>query len=465
MERPAPRRSIRRALAALALSWLLLFQDPAWAGGFISVGGPSFGIPGQPFTWDPAAMPVKYRIDPGPLAKRPDGTIVIDHAAGVARVKAMFDNWQNVPTANISYSNLGDILPVGGYPGGPVQNVSNFSDVFASCDAGTQSPIVFDADGSIFAGLGLSSRVIGFAGTCKLDSANGHIVSGGAALNGRFQDGASNPQLTAGEFDQAFVHEFGHFSGLDHSQINGNTLNQPVRNCNLDDLAGQPLMFPVLHCQARTSAGLSILAPDDIAWISRLYPVTGAPPAGKTLTGSAYGTISGTVLFSDGTTHVQGVNLIARQVSNPRRVAVSVVSGYLFTGNFGQTVTCSDPANPTQQTCTNLGGSNFGSRDTRKIGAYDIPVPPGAYTVEVESINQNFEGGSSVGPLNPPIAAPGTAAPSSSISVTAGAITNLDITLQGTPPRFDSFESAQLLRREPLLLWLRRENLAERLAG
>src|SRR2546422_8419469 len=36
-------------------------------------------------SWDPAAMPVRYRVDPGPLSKRPDGTVVIDHATGVAR--------------------------------------------------------------------------------------------------------------------------------------------------------------------------------------------------------------------------------------------------------------------------------------------------------------------------------------------------------------------------------------------
>ncbi len=451
-------------MAWLAAGALLLAQTPAWAGGPIVVGGPSFGVQGRPFVWDPAGMPIRYRVDPGPLSKTATGVIVIDHATGVARVRSMFDVWQNVPTAAISYSNAGDILPTGSYTGGPVATVPNFLAVFNPCDAGTQSPIVFDADGSIFRGLGLPAAVIGFAVTCKLDATSGRIVTGGAALNGRFQDGVSQPHLTSAEFDVAFTHEFGHFSGLDHSQINVNVLSQPFEGCSLDDLAGLPLMFPVLYCQPRSTAGLPVLAPDDLAWISRLYPVTGTPLPGKTLTSSLYGTISGTVFFTDGITQAQGVNVIARLASDPRRVAVSVVSGYLFTGNLGQTVTCQDPSNPTPPTCTNLGGSQFGSRDPRQSGTYDISIPAGTYTLEVESIIRNFRGGSRVGPLSPPIPNPGVSMQlPNTVTVTAGqSLTGTDIVLQGTKPRFDSFESARRDARDSPPLWQRRQNaLAE----
>lgn len=461
MPRRTPGRAWWRAGAALAACGLLLGQSVAQAGGPIAVGGANFGLQGQPFIWDPAALPVRYRVDPGPLSKRPDGTIVLDHASGVARVRSMFDVWQNVATAAISYNHAGDILPTGSYTGGPVATVQNFNAVSASCDAGTQSPIIFDADGSIFRGLGLPSGVIGFAGTCKLDAANGRIVSGEAALNGRFQDGISSPQLSAAEFDMAFTHEFGHFSGMDHSQINVDVLLQPVRRCDLNELAGLPLMFPVLYCQARVSVGLPVLAPDDAAWISRLYPVTGTPPPGKTLTSATYGTISGTVFFTDGVTQAQGVNVIARSTTNPLGVGVSVVSGYPFTGNFGQSVTCRDPANPTPQTCTNLGGSVFGSRDPRKAGVFDIPVPAGSYTLEVESIHRAFVGGSRVGPLGVPIRNPGQDARlPNAVTVAAGqTVSGVDFVLQGTPPRLDSLESARLWLRDPLLLWQRKENL------
>ncbi|MBI3670336.1 MAG: hypothetical protein HY237_11210, partial [Acidobacteria bacterium] len=414
----------------------------------------------------------QYRVDGGPLAKKPDGTEVIGNAAGVARVKSLFDVWQNVPTSAIAFNNAGCIL--GTAPNcGDVQNVADFNAADAACNAGTNSPIIFDADGSIFAGLGFSSGVIGFAGPCSANPATGHFVSGEAALNGRWQDEISaNGELTAEQFDEAFAHEFGHFAGLDHSQINQEILFQPGDGCSLDDLAGLPLMFPFLHCQARVTAGLSTLAPDDIAWISRLYPVTAPAPGGKTVTSSVYATISGTVFFTDGVTQAQGVNVIARLVGNPRRVAVSVVSGYLFTGNLGQTVTCTDPANPTPSTCTNRGGSPFGSRDPRMIGTYDLPVPVPAetstYTIQVESINPNFTTGSSVGPLDPPIRNPGQDAQlPNTITIAAGqSITGTDIVLQGTPARFDSFESAWLLWRAPLELWLRDEKrLVEQIAG
>ncbi len=89
-------------------------------------------------------------------------------------------------------------------------------------------------------------RVIGFAGPCASD-ATGQIVSGRAVMNGIFLDGVDtvdNLELSPAEFDAAFVHEFGHFSGLDHSQVNLNCcLNGP---CSSDDLSGLPTMFPFL---------------------------------------------------------------------------------------------------------------------------------------------------------------------------------------------------------------------------
>ena len=455
-------RSASEKMWAVVLM-LLVPGNVALAGGPLAVGGPGAGVSGVPIVWD-NTRPIIYRIDAGPLSRTPSGTIVIDNAAGVSRVNHLFGNWSAVPTANLTLTSGGGLLGIasGGFPaGGDVQTAQQFLDVLGdpgggatpdpnSCYGGGQSPIMFDADGSIFSALGLPREVIGFAFQCELNTTTGKVISAGAALNGQFQDGLSssgNYELTTAEFDQAFTHEFGHFLGLDHSQINNDlflsAINGRAYTCSTDDTAGMPLMFPVIGiCPARTTAGVPMIAVDDAAWISKLYPVASRVPAGKSSFNSAYGILSGTVFFSDGVTAAQGVNVIARSTNSPRRNTVSVVSGYLFTGNPGQTATCTDPSHPTSTTCSNI-GDPFGSRNPALIGHFEIPLPTGTYTVTVESVFEGFSGGSSVGPLAPPIPAPGTFT-SATVTVTAGATTPLTINLKSTQPRFDPLENALL---------------------
>lgn len=381
-----------RKLLSLLISAAIVYGGNAFAGGPMIVGGAGFGTPGQPVTWAQGTA-ISYRTDGGPLSSV-GSTVVINNAAGLTRVQSMFQAWQNVSSASLNIQRAGAILNVttGGttFTDGDVNTPSEYDAVSRSCDTATQSPIIFDADGSLFSALGLPSAVIGFAGPCVLS--NGHIVSGMAVLNGRFVDGinsAQNYELPPDGFDAAFIHEFGHFLGLDHSQINVDCYYGG--GCSADSFAGLPTMFPILMSTEQKS-----LSADDIAWITTLYPKTGA-------TGN-FGKISGYVYFYDGVSHVQGVNVIARAVDDPatvgvdesRRTAVSVVSGYAFTGNPGQSVTG-----------TNTGGSAYGSRDPLKIGYYEMLVPAGKYTVEVESVSTDFNGGSSVGPLDPPIPAPG----------------------------------------------------------
>lgn len=465
--------------AATVLSIFLAPANAAFGGGPLTVGGPTQGLSGVPLLWD-NTKPIAYRVDGGPLSQQPNGgPVVIDNATGVARVNTLFGYWSALSTANLTLTNAGGLLAVGSFPaGGDVKTVNDFLTVAGdvtgqapdpnSCNGGGQSPIMFDADGTIFDGLGLPPEVIGFAFQCAFNATTGKVISAGAILNGRFQDGINNPnagnfELTKDEFDQAFAHEFGHFLGLGHSQINVdlffNAINNTPYTCTSDDTAGMPLMFPVLGiCPAKLTAGVPMIGVDDAAWMSKLYPVPSPSPSGKTSFTAAYGTISGTVFFSDGVTPTQGVNVIARSTTAPRRKAASSVSGYLFTGNPGQTVTCVNPAAPTPQTCSNL-GDHFGSRDPALIGHFEIPLPPGTYTLQVESVFSGFAGGSSVGSLDPPIPVPGTYSSTTTVSVTAGATTNFNITLQGTPPRFDAFESASLLTPYPQIILLRRDQM------
>ena len=196
-------------------------------------------------SWNPARMPINYRIDPGAMAVNASGTVVVDHTAGAQRVQSMFAVWQGVSTANLSYSNVGPLLSAGSYSGGDLKTAQQFNDVMGSCKSGVQNPVIFDADGKLIASLGLPPEVIGFNAGCVLDTTNGYLLSSAIVMNGQFQDGINSPastrpnfELTANEFDEAITHEIGHFSGLDHSQINLIVLLQNTFPCDVDELAG-----------------------------------------------------------------------------------------------------------------------------------------------------------------------------------------------------------------------------------
>jgi len=147
-----------------------------------------------------------------------------------------------------------------------------------------------------------------------------------------------------------------------------------------------------------------------------------------------------------------------------------MVSGAWFAPLPGQAVT--------GESFGAAGNADFGGSDSdlTLVGFYSIPVLPGNYTVEVEGVNATFDGGSRLNPLDPPVPMPGgtpeffdgaesstdTPANSTPVTVTAGITTaNIDIILNGTDPRFDQFESAQILSvpawRVNLFLWIREE--------
>ncbi|HWN07153.1 MAG TPA: hypothetical protein VNO53_08315 [Steroidobacteraceae bacterium] len=386
-------------------------------------GGPlTIDTSGEPMTWGTATA-IQYRTDLGPLSTE------VTNAEARARVADMFGVWQDVASASISYNRAGDIQDVGAFTDGDVSTAEEFDAVEGACGNGDQSPIVYDVDGSLFEDLGEDPSVIGFAGPCAFNG-SGQFVSGIAVMNGIYQDGIDNDdnfELSEAEFDAAFVHEFGHFSGLDHSQINV----QCQSGCGVDNLAGLPTMFPFLLHVSQGS-----LATDDIAWISKLYPAGGAGGFAAT-----HGTITGTVYFSDGESHAQLVNVIARQVNNPvtvvdesRTTAASGVSGNRFRVFHGNPINepNPEPAGP------------FRSQDPAHIGFFEIPVPAGSYRIEVESIDPGFTEGSSVGG-EIVIPMPGTAPPPiGPVTVTAGTtLPGNDIVLIGTPPRFDQFEGPE----------------------
>ncbi len=461
-------KPLRVARLWVCLSTLLVLAAlAAQAGGPLIVGGgppPGFGVAGLPFRWN--INPVTYWTDQGNLGMltptNPDPNLRPDTLVAQA-----FQVWENVPTATITFNAAGQL-------GGDVTstNIMSVLNDLLDCNTGLttiarERSIIYDVNGSIVQALGDDpNSVIGFASVLCTTTNNidtNSFVRGIAVLNGKFIDGqpdsAFNPEISLDEFKTAFIHEFGHLIGLDHSQVNLNCLTGSPP-CTADNLEGVPTMFPLL-------LGTAMMTPstDDIAAVSELYP----DPSFATTTGR----IRGRIFFSDGTTHAQGYNVIARQVDNvatpqdeSRRIAVSSVSGFLFTACVGNPVT-PPPFNDCGPSIT-----SFGSRDQSLIGFYDIPgLPPGSYTVEVEAIHnsapQPFVAGSRVGPIGdlgfqfplPPGTPPefysgagetGDSATddptsASTLVVPPGSTQNdINIILNNTPPGLDAWETAWL---------------------
>jgi hypothetical protein len=186
---------------------------------------------------------------------------------------------------------------------------------------------IYDADGSItddVFGEGANNSLLGFAGP-DCSNQSGTITEGTAVLNGRFLDGvntASNRELTLASFNAVFIHEFGHYIDLDHSQMN---LTEGRDGVSAND-AAIATMFPFLANGAQQSS----LNADDEVSVSMLYP--------EPSFASATGKLTGTITRSDGAPF-QGAYVIARNVGNPRLVAVGVTSGARYrTGRSSRSI-------------------------------------------------------------------------------------------------------------------------------
>jgi len=416
-----------------ALVWLAFRAGSGLASGPLLVTGPSASSPGQPIHW--TLSPIPYKTDQGNLGTQ-------TNAQANTLVSDAFNVWHNVSTANISFTQDGQLIE-----DITAANILAFSDAIHTCgDPGQPTnSIIYDLDGSIITALGEDQNsVMGFAGATCVDTFAGTYTRGWAVLNGRFIDGQpdspSNREVTVDEFKAVFIHEFGHLVGHDHTQINLNCLT----GCSATDLEGVPTMFPVMV----NPSGQSTPHTDDKASLSSLYPAASFD--------TTLGRIQGHVFFADGATPAQGYNVIARKVGDPRRIAVSYCSGDLYTAALG------NPLPPPGQDTE----SPWGSHDQSLIGTYDLRgLPAGDYTIEVEAINNSgdfpFVGGSALGPIGRELGfqykMPGTCSlqylnyPSSptdlcsaqtTVTVVAGSVVNThtDVILLGTPPRYDAWE-------------------------
>ncbi|MBL4828219.1 MAG: fibronectin type III domain-containing protein [Spongiibacteraceae bacterium] len=271
-------------------------------------GGPLELNPNDPNNverWPNGGANIPFNPDLGGL-----GTL--DNTQAVEQVEAAFNTWQNIETASASYSNNGTM---------PFDiDASNFMpfaglvfDIPAEADG--LSPIIFDEDGSIFDTIfGLNSGVLGFA-SIEVRDENGIPIEGVAFLNG----GALS---NLDDLLSVQVHEYGHYSGLAHTVVNGQSIlfsdnSGPTES---DGFGPSPLeqtetMYPFII----SGGGQQSIHEDEKGMYSFLYPTEDFFANSATITGS--------VILADGQTPVSGVNVIARSVDNPFSDAHSSISG------------------------------------------------------------------------------------------------------------------------------------------
>jgi len=332
-------------------------------------GGPLFTCNGRPVLYD-ITSPVPYSPDLGPL-----GTLT--NARATDLVDECFAVWSAVPTSSFTAASAGHLAD-------DVTEL-NFADYYYASGDGI-NPVVFDTDGAIIdslMGIGASNDIIGFAGSDP-DYSTCTYTGGLALLNGKF-----STYFTYEQFKATFVHEFGHFIGLDHCQINA----QYAHDGSVQNDVYIPTMFPTA---TDDDTSLGQLNPDDTAALTALYP------ASETVVNSTYGKISGTVTWKSGGP-VLGANVVAQKTGDEDMSRFSCVSDYL----------------------------------EQYTGAYDIPVTPGSYRVYIEPVLNRFTGGSSVGPYAESLWSPSftdrvaAAYYAGSVSVSAGeTVSGIDFTAE-----------------------------------
>ena len=291
--------TVRLGVFAVAITFLVV--PPA------SAGGPLANCTsGQPYLWPNGGANVPFNPDQGDLAS-------LTNAQAVMFVEDSFQAWEDVPSASVSYTNAG-LLPVD-------VDDTNFGPYLNPVAPDGYSAIVFDDDGAIFDLLfGPGSGVLGFAGPEWVNTVQCEILEGVSFLNGpSFVDLA----LAA----NVMVHEFGHYTNLAHTVVNGqifigDTTGPTPDNATFgfppfpDGVEVIETMYPFLF------TGVDQLSrtphADDIAILSTLYP----EPSFFATTG----TIEGSIYAPDGSTRLTGVNVIARNMANPFEDAVSAIS-------------------------------------------------------------------------------------------------------------------------------------------
>jgi hypothetical protein len=425
---------------------------------FVKAGGPRYVVgssfftaasPGQPITW--ANGTITYFTDQGNLSPILTGP---DADAFVADAFARWTAPPSVALIAIRGGQLAEDVSGANVIRNPDRSITMPADIQPSATS-TPIGVVYDYDGTVtdaLLGAGAGSHDQCFTnaafGGPDAFTPSGNFAHALIVLNGNCILQTSDLL----ESTYRLMRVLGTTLGLDWSQLNLNVITGVPRHPTADDQAGFPLMHaidlpacvPITLCYPDPAS----LKMDDRAAISRLYPVTAANigqfPGKQTLADNTV-RISGTVHFTDSggnpTRGMQGVNVVARWIDPTTgqpsgRYAASAVSGSLFRGNSGNSISgFSDP--------TGMAYDQFGSTGSTLEGFFDLAgleLPagaPGLYQLSVEPIDPLWS--TSVGPYQPNQVKPSGSFSPLSLNVALGNDVSQDAPMLGSaePVNFD----------------------------
>jgi hypothetical protein len=354
-----------------------------------------------------------------------------------------FSQWTSIPTVAVLATRAGQLAEdVSG------ANVYRNSDGTITMPAdilptatGTPVGIVYDVDGTVTdallgQGAGDPSECFGNAVFGGLDNfgTDAHFLHGLVVLNGNCV-----AQLPDPDVEYRLVRVLGRVFGLGWSQMNLNVQTR-IPPPSSDDYVGFSIMHaidltncvPISLCYSN-GGQVNPYQPkiDDQAALSRLYP-------GPTFSTST-ARIHGNVYFANASGQpgqgMQGVNVVARWIDpNTHQpsgaYAAASVSGFLFAGNVGTTVTGFNDS-------TGQPFNRYGSNDSTLEGFFDLAglqIPNGGssaqFQLTVEPLDSFWS--ATVDPYQPWQVRPSGSAQAIIESLTLGGDTQQDIIMQGS---------------------------------
>jgi hypothetical protein len=437
--------------AVVAAFVLALLSPAALAGGPEYVAGTTYfnaGTAGTPLTW--AGGSINYYTDQGNLSP------ILPGATADAFVADAWSQWTSISTVAVSAVRAGQLAEdVSGsnVTFNPDGSINLPADIMPDAIA-TPVGIVYDVDGSVTdallgQGAGSSDSCFNNAAYGGVDNfgVDAHFLHALIVLNGNCaQTSAQLPDL---EYRLVRV------LGLDWSQLNVNVITGAPTRPTADDYNGFPVMHnldsvncvPISLCYSNGGATNPYQPKmDDQAALARLYPVTSLNSSGfpgKQVLSQITARIHGSAYFEGATGQptqgMQGVNVVARWI-NPATglpsdaVAAASVSGFLFSGNAGNTVS------GLVDIGTGTPFTNFGANDSTLEGSFDLAglqFPNGAqaaqYQLSAEAIDPLWS--ENVGPYGPFQVQPSGTFQPITVTVTPGGDIEQDVLMHNSAPQ------------------------------